>query len=371
MVRRPSVTAVLLTFFFIIAVVFMFRRNHEMERPRPIQSTEVTAPSPMIPPETSRWWPSMGSWAGIHFWGVEPDSVDPLADDALQTTQGLEMTLSRYWSDSDVSRVNRQAGDGEPVPVGDDLVRLMIRTLDLVTATDGCFDPTVAPLVTLWGLDLPWRGQDVLPPIRSRIEAALGLVGSDGIDLDPGAGTLRLTRTGMDLDLGGIGKGYTLDRAAGMLEGRIRGSALLILGGQIMILGPSPAGDRWRLGILDPRDPDRIAAVASITGGSLATSGDYERYVFWEGERHGHVLDPRSGYPVTGSTAVTVWAPDATMADAWSTALLVAGPDEGLRLLAGRPELGVVWIDDPGDGVLSPEHFHVAGALQGRIEILP
>jgi thiamine biosynthesis lipoprotein len=149
----------------------------------------------------------------------------------------------------------------------------------------------------------------------------------------------------MRLDLNGIAKGYALDRAASAL--RIRGvtSAFLDLGGQLLAFG----SERRRVAIRDPRDPSAAALWIELREGSLSTSGDYERYFVHDGKRYSHLVDPRSGWTAEGSRAVTVWAPDATAADAWSTALFVAGPEEGKRLIAERRDLTAVWLGETTD----------------------
>ncbi len=175
----------------------------------------------------------------------------------------------------------------------------------------------------------------------------------------------------MRLDFGSLAKGFALDEAADALRRLGINEARLDLGGQIMFIKEKDAtGEPRRIGIRNPRNPRQLIGVVTVDGGSISTSGDYERYFRWKDVRYFHILDPRTGWPATGTASVTVWAPTGMEADAWSTTLFIAGPERGARMMADRKELGAVWILDPGTEPLGREHFRTAGALVGRLELL-
>jgi thiamine biosynthesis lipoprotein len=168
----------------------------------------------------------------------------------------------------------------------------------------------------------------------------------------------------MKIGLGGIAKGYALDRAAELLRGRGHEDFLIVAGGQVYAAGRR-GGRPWRVGVRDPRGDETDAfALLDLEGGvSSSTSGDYESYFVVDGVRYHHILDPKTGYPARGVRSATVIAPDATLADALSTALMVLGPDRGLALAEEWPEVEAVLVGEGGE-------LHATSGLAGRLEIL-
>ncbi len=217
-----------------------------------------------------------------------------------------------------------RAGGG---PLDPAVAEVVTASLAWARRTDGAFDPTVAPLIDLW---------DVLagphpPPSDEQIAVALGRVGWERVRFVPGP-PQRVALDGTALDLGAIAKGYALDRAAAALRAAGAADFIVNAGGDLVVAGSK--GDRpWRVGIQHPRAPDRFLRVVEPRPGALVTSGDYERFYEWEGERIHHILDPRTGRPAPGCRSVTVWAARAIDADALATAVFVLGPDAGLSLL--------------------------------------
>jgi thiamine biosynthesis lipoprotein len=182
-------------------------------------------------------------------------------------------------------------------------------------------------------------------PEPVEIEAAAALVDYSLMENDYAAGKVFLPSSGMALDLGGIAKGYIVDRGLELLARSGIGHALLNAGGDIGILGPKPDGSPWRIGVKHPRRDDELIAVISwLKKGAVVTSGDYERFFEEDGERYHHILDPRTGYPARNLLSATVVAPTAIEADALSTALFVMGPQRGLELVESLPGVEAILV---------------------------
>jgi len=271
-------------------------------------------------------------------------TIDGGADDAafeavFAAFEHVDATMSLYRPASDLVRVNVHA-DEHAEPVDPELFACLAAARALSDLTDGAFDPTVLPLLRAWGA-YPELGY--LP--RGRIDA----VGWGGLLLDPEAHSVGFRRPGMGVDLGGVAKGFALDRARDALVAAGARDAILDLGGNLALVGAGPPTG-WRIGIRDPRDQEATLATLVLDGPvAVSTSGNYARDFATEGWRTpSHVYDPRTGRPVAGDLAVTVFAPDATTADALSTALLVLGVDGGVPVLARMPEVGALFVDDSG-----------------------
>lgn len=273
----------------------------------------------------------------------------------------VDARMSEWKETSPLSAVNRAAG-GEPVPVPADLRRVLHRALDVARRTDGAFDPTWAALWGLWD----FRAAEPRVPAAEEIARRAALVDWTRVEIHDSAGTVRLSEPGMMLGLGGIAKGWALDRAAEELRRRGFNSFLLTAGGQVMAGGlrHTVEGRRpWEVGIRDPRGgPDDFFARVPVTDASLSTSGDYESFFVVDGVRYHHILDPRTGRPARGLRSATVISPDATLADALSTALVVMGAERGMRTVAGMPEVEAVLVDGAGEVTVSP-------GLEGRLDL--
>lgn len=274
--------------------------------------------------------------------------VRRLLSDALAEAGRIEAMMSEFRSDSAVGLLNSHAG-GPAVRLPDELAALLHRAVELGRASEGAFDPTWRTLAAAWPLTDPaFRLPD--PDTVRRLRAGVGL---DGLELS--GLHARLARPGMAVGLGGIAKGYGVDRAAAVLEREGLRDYLIDGGGDLRVRGRR-AGRPWRLGIRDPRGgPERLLGTLEVKGGALVTSGDYERYRTLGGRRYHHILDPRTGWPAPAVRQVTVAASSADEADALATAAFVLGPQAGLDLLARRGAEGLVV---GGDG-----RRHASGAL--------
>lgn len=281
-----------------------------------------------------RAWPGMGTL--FRAAAYAPDSAAALAAlrAARATVASLDSLLSSYRPDSEVSELGRAAGSGAWIDLSPETVRLLVSSVEWARRTDGAFDPTVGPLVEAWG----FRGGSARIPNRALLDSVRALVDWRAVHVDPVGRSARLGRAGMEIDLGGIGKGYALDRAAAAMRAAGASGGMLDLGGNVRVFGRGPGpGGAWPIGIRDPRCPERVLGEVYLDSGSVATSGDYERFFERGGERFSHILGPRTGRPARGVLQVTVAAPDGLTADVLSTALFVMGPEAGRRLLVREP----------------------------------
>jgi len=249
--------------------------------------------------------------------------------EALAWISAFEAKYSRFLPDSWLSRLNESAG-GEALASDPEIDRLLGLCHEMHFLTRGVFDPTALPLIRLWD----WRRAQV--PTDSEIESARQRVGWRKVQRRPGA--VRLSEPGMALDLGGMGKEYTVDQVALLARQCGLSGALVDFGADIRVVGvPADGRPGWHLGLEDPDQPGRAWCGLAVCDAAVATSGDYHRGFTAAGQRWSHILDPRTGRPVqNGCRAVHVMAPSCTLAGMLSTAALVLGLDEGLRLIESQ-----------------------------------
>lgn len=258
------------------------------------------------------------------------------AGEAIAEVARIEAKYSRYRPESVVSRIN--AGAQSAVEIDAETRGLLAYADACFLQSGGLFDPTSGVLRRAWRFDR----QHV--PDDAELAPLLRLIGWGRIDLDDRG--VRLPEDGMELDFGGFGKEYAVDRAAAVLRDSGAGSALVNLAGDLMILGPQPDGSPWRVGIRHPRREGEVIATLPVSSGALATSGDYERFIEVDGVRHCHVLDPRTGRAARGFQSVTVHAESCLVAGSASTIAMLKGRDGGLAWLRdlGLPHFCV--LDD-------------------------
>lgn len=288
----------------------------------------------------------------------DSQEAEEILDLVFEAMGQLEQILDRHRDYSETNRVNRSAGR-EPVAVSAELNGVIAKAVTVAEKTGGAFDITIAPLVELWGF-----GTDrVSVPDEKDIAQALTLVDYGKIRLEDG--TVFLESEGMQLDLGGIAKGYIVDRAAKILRENGIDSAYIDAGGDIRVLGGKPDGSAWKVGVRNPRGQDRMALVAvmEIRDRAVVTSGDYERFFTVDGVRYHHILDPKTGQPARGLASVTVLAPDAFTADAYSTACFILGLEKGMQLIESEPDLEAIMVTESGDVFLS-------GGLEGQVTVI-
>jgi thiamine biosynthesis lipoprotein len=300
------------------------------------------------PREISRSEFVLGTACSIRLFG---GGNDKLLDAAFARLRQLEDELSVNKPGSQIDAVNADAGIS-PVAVGADAFSILKRDLDLSAWSEGAFDPSVGPLVKLWGI-----GSDrARLPGPKEILAAKALVGWKDIALDESAGTVFLKRKGMAIDLGSTTKGYAADEVVKLLRAaRVKG-AIIDLGGNVLVEGSRPDGKPWRIGLQDPFSTDRGAylGVASLTSRTMVTSGVYERFFFKDGKRYHHILDTKTGYPVdNGLMSVTVVSARSFDADGFTTTVFALGRQKGMALAAAKG-VDVIVVDSNRKVYMSP-----------------
>jgi thiamine biosynthesis lipoprotein len=252
--------------------------------------------------------------------GDDPARLRAAGEEALREIERAEGLLSRYRPSSAIAAINAAAG-GAPVRVDPRLLALLGRCAEISRLTDGAFDVTVGPLLRAWG----FVGGSGAAPDPETLARARGLVGMEGLELDEGAGTVRLSRAGMELDLGAVGKGYAIDRAIAVLEehGVPRG---LLHGGtsSVHVFGHVSDGEPWRIAWRAPGGRDRPRTLTAARP-ALSVSASHGKAFAFDGRVMGHVLDPRKGAPAGQALSACVVGASSTVCDALSTALLVSG----------------------------------------------
>ena len=248
---------------------------------------------------------------------------------ALDEVDRIDRLMSHYRPDSPLSRLNREAASG-PVAVEPELLAFLDVCLRWSRESDGAFDVTVGPLMKAWGF---FRDEGRVPG-KEELAAVLQVVGYRHVALDRAAGTVQFDRPGVELDLGGIGKGYAVDRVVDLLRRRGIASALVNLGGSSVYgLGAPPGREAWEIGIQDPTSPAKTALAVTLRDRALSVSGGYARSFEKDGVTYAHIMDPRTGTPVQGILSVAVLTEGATDGDALDNVLFVQGLDRARSFL--------------------------------------
>lgn len=274
--------------------------------------------------------PLMGTIAEIAVAGVDEREAEAAIDDALDELRRVERLMSRFRPDSDVGRANR-AAVGAAVPVSAASAEVLAAALGWASATEGRFDPGLERAVALW--DVADRR---VPPPADRVRRFAGRHLYRTLELERrGSGAaVRLHSPEAGVDLGGIAKGYGVDRAVDALRRHGVRDAIVNVGGDLYAMGRSEDGDAWEIGILSPADPRRLATTVTATDRAIATSGDYMRYFDYRGRRYHHLLDPQTGAPRRSRLhSVTMAASTCLAADAAATACFGLEPEPARRLV--------------------------------------
>jgi thiamine biosynthesis lipoprotein len=267
----------------------------------------------------------MGTRVTVSIYGVEEKKAEEIAGEAIHELHRLEQIMSTWNPESEISRLNSSAGK-ERISLSPEIMDLLDISIQFSKLTSGAFDITARPVSRLWGFQ---DGADTIPSQES-ISEAMAAVGYEKIDINRSG---VLLPAGTQIDLAGIAKGYGVDRCADIIRDAGVSSALIDLGGNIYALGSPPGKKGWIVGIRNPVKTDSIIGYVILRDEAAASSGNYENYVERNGERFGHIIDPRTGRPASGPVrGVTVIAPTAAAADALSTSLFVLGAERGIAL---------------------------------------
>ena len=307
-------------------------------------------------PSAAEWLgdarPMMGTEVSVLLWHDDSEAGERLVEQVFDEAARIDRLMSTYKEDSQISAINRRAAD-EPVVAGDELFSIIRRSLDLSELTLGAFD------ITYESVGQHYDFRDRRRPDAATVEEERKLIDFRFVDLDQPSGTVFFHKQGVRINLGGIAKGYVVERGVDILKISGVENAIVTAGGDSRLLGDR-RGQPWMVGIRDPRNDGQVAISVPLENEAISTSGDYERY-FEEGDvRYHHIIQPRTGAPASGVHSATVLGPDAVMTDALSTAVFVLGVDQGLRLIATLPDYESIVIDDAGriyysDGLQQPE----------------
>jgi thiamine biosynthesis lipoprotein len=314
-----------------------------------IESVQAVTPSshPILVSEERAL---MGTQVIVKAVGDDRIHLQRAVNAAFDEVSRLERLMSNFMPDTELSRINQQAGIA-PVAVSRELLWVIQRSLLFSHLSDGAFDISFASVGKLWNF------RTGVIPDHAAVNAQLPLVDYRKIRVDNKRATVFLPARGMEIGLGGIGKGYAMDRAMAVLNAHGIRNAMVMAGGDTLIRGTN-GDDLWRIGLRDPDKADGILAVLPLEDQAVSTSGDYERFFVKDGVRYHHILDTTTGYPATQSRSVTILATDAITSDALSTTVFVLGPERGLALVEQLDDVEAIIIDRNGD-------MHLSSGLAG------
>ena len=269
--------------------------------------------------------------------------ANQLFEQAIAEIDRIERLISSWDQSSETSQVNQMAGK-EAVKVAKELYDLVFRAKAIAQLTNGAFDPTYASVDKIWTFD----GRDVEQPKAEIISASVAKIGFDKIVFDPLESSLYLPLQGMKIGFGAIGKGYAADRVKSLLQNQGVAAGIVNASGDMSAWGIQPNGEPWQVGLINPKNKDKVFAWFPVKNKAVVTSGDYEKFILINGKRYGHIINPKTGFPSQGVISCTVFAPKAELADALSTALFVMGVETGIDFINQLNQVEAIMIDDTG-----------------------
>ncbi len=320
-------------------------------------------PLPFVPEKISAEGRAMGTHIAFAAFTTEKlnkAQITQAFDDALHEIQRVDRLMTTWRPDSDLSKVNAAAGTGQKVAIDPETFGIVENAIHTSEISDGTFDITFESLHGLWKFD---EDLDPHPPTLAAVRAKLPLVNYHHVHLDAGAHTVMLDKAGVKISLGGIAKGYAVDRAAKVLDDAGLPSFYVQAGGDLFARGKKPDGSPWQAAVRDPRGPEgSYFAVLDLSDHAFSTAGDYERsYVVGE-KRYHHIIDPRTGFPATASRSVTIWAKTALLADGIDDAVFILGPEKGLALVESLDDVAAVIVD-------AKNKVWISKRLEGRVRM--
>ena len=277
---------------------------------------------------------------------VAKDSVEAnnYIDLAVEEITRIEKLISSWDPNSQTSEINRKSGI-TPVKVDKELFDLISRALGISKLTDGAFDISYASMDKIWKFD----GSMKTMPSEEDINASVSKVGYQNIVLNKENSTVYLKIPESKIGFGAIGKGYAADKAKALLMSKGVSAGIINASGDMNTWGKQPNGEEWKVAITNPLNKNKAFALLPINEGAVVTSGNYEKYVNFNGKQYTHIIDPRTGYPSSGIISATVFAPKAELADALATSVFVMGKEVGLNRINQLPQIECIIIDDKGN----------------------
>ncbi len=269
---------------------------------------------------------------------------DSYIDTAVQEIDRIEKLISSWDPNSQTSAINKNAGN-KPVQVSPELFQLIKRSINISKLTDGAFDISYASMDRIWKFD----GSMKQMPSKNKIQHSVAKVGYHNIILDSKKSTVFLKLKGMKIGFGAIGKGYAADKAKVLLKQRGVVAGIINASGDMNTWGKQLNGEKWKIAITNPMNKNTAFALLPLFEKAVVTSGNYEKYVQFNGTRYTHIIDPRTGYPSSGIISVTVFAPKAELADALATSIFIMGKEIGINRINQLPQIECIVIDDKGN----------------------
>jgi thiamine biosynthesis lipoprotein len=317
-----------------------------LKRPKHIVSTLLLLASfwASAQAEYQRTLKLMGSRFDITVVAKDSLAGEAYIDMAVAKIEEIERLISSWDPHSQTSAINRMAGIN-PVKVHPELFHLVERAIRISKLTDGAFDISYASMDKIWKFD----GSMTTMPSAESIKASVAKVGYENIILNKSDTSVFLKTPGMKIGFGAIGKGYAADKAKELLMAQGVTAGIINASGDMNTWGKQANGEEWKVAITNPLNKNRVFAILPIRNSAVVTSGNYEKYVNFEGVRYTHIIDPRSGYPSSGISSVTVFAPKAELADALATSVFVMGPEVGLDRINQLPQIECIIIDAEGN----------------------
>lgn len=289
---------------------------------------------------------TMGTTYSVKIVAVDLPEKEIL-EDMGHIVDRIDQLMSNWKPASDVSRFGAMSSE-EHIQIAPDTKAVLEIALAVATKSQGAFDPTVSPLIELWGFGTKERGEF---PSRETVEAIRQHTGYTKLALE--GHRLGKTDDGLTLNLGAVAKGYALDAIAAYLEGKGLNHYLIEIGRELRAKGVNIRNQTWRVAIENPDDsaPSPMLRIVNLANRSIATSGDYRQYFEYEGQEYSHIIDPRTGWPIAPRvTLASVIAPECALADAWSTACMVLAPEESLAIINEHPDLECLLVVRQGEG---------------------
>lgn len=289
----------------------------------------------------------MGTLVTITVVSPDQDGGNRAMQAAFDEIKRLEQLLSTWRSDSELSRVNQEAGR-RPVQVSSETLELVTRSLELGHLTQGGFNVALGPAIDAWSVTERQRIPD-----DGELQRLKQLVDWTSIRVNAQTRTIYLPREGMRIDVGGIGKGYAADRAVERMKREGATGGVVALSGDIKTFGILPERRGFPVGIRHPRVEEALIAMIDLKDEAISTAGDYERFFERDGVRYHHILDPQTLQPARACQSVTVIAKEGTVADGLDTGIFVLGPEQGMALVERLPGVEAIIIDQEGNITVS------------------
>ncbi|MGX1929591.1 FAD:protein FMN transferase [Flagellimonas sp. 2504JD4-2] len=261
-------------------------------------------------------------------------------DEAASEIERIEKIISSWDENSETSLINRNAGI-KPVKVSPELFGLIERAKKISEITDGAFDISYASMDNIWKFDGSMKGM----PSEGEIKSSIAKIGHEKILLNAEEQTVYLTKPGMRIGFGAIGKGYAADRAKELMVSKQVKAGIINASGDLTTWGTKVTGEKWLVGIANPLSKEKVFSWLPVVESSVATSGNYEKYIIINDKKYSHIIDPRTGYPTSGINSVSVFAKNAELCDAMATAVFTMGRDSGIHLINQIDGVEVVVVD--------------------------